>query len=34
MGKIDEAFASIKEALYWNPNNKNSKDFQSYLETL
>jgi len=34
MGKIEKAFASIKEALYWNPNNKKTKDFQSYLETL
>ena len=34
MGKIDEAFAAIEQALFWNPNNKDSKDFQSYLETL
>lgn len=34
MGKIDEAFTAIGQALYWNPNNKDSKDFQSYLETL
>lgn len=34
MGNIDEAFASIEQALYWNPNNKDSKDFKSYLHTL
>ena len=34
MGEIDEAFTAIGQALYWNPNNKDSKDFQSYLETL
>jgi hypothetical protein len=34
MGKIDEAFTAIEQALFWNPNNKDFKDFQSYLETL
>ena len=34
MGNIDEAFTSIEQALYWNPNNKESNEFKSYLNSL
>ena len=34
MGNIDDANSSIEQALYWNPNNKESKEFQFYLNTL